>query len=130
MRTANREKPLPHKLCSFTSSLCTCPASSASIECIFSTYRLVWSNIRKSLNAEKATKIDYNLRKPVEFTQTVRVILKNFSSPQNFPCCSLFHFKKLQLTVQVCCIFYFLFHGTFFIGEEKSRIFGGFYCFF
>ena len=31
MRTANREKPPPHKLCRFTSSLCTCPASSASI---------------------------------------------------------------------------------------------------
>jgi len=30
MRTTNREKPLPHKLCSFTSSLCTCPASSTS----------------------------------------------------------------------------------------------------
>jgi len=34
-RTANKKKPIPHKLCSFTSSLCTCPASSASIECIF-----------------------------------------------------------------------------------------------
>jgi len=29
MRTANREKPRPHKLCSFRWSLCTCPASSA-----------------------------------------------------------------------------------------------------
>jgi len=56
MRTANREKPLPHKLCSFTSSLCACPASSASIECIFSIYDLVWSKIRKNLDAEKAEK--------------------------------------------------------------------------
>ena len=31
----HREKPLPHKLCSFTSSLCACPASSASIMYIF-----------------------------------------------------------------------------------------------
>ena len=31
MRTANREKPFPHKLCSFMSSLSACPASSASI---------------------------------------------------------------------------------------------------
>jgi len=30
-RTANREKSLTHKLWIFTSSLCTCPASSASI---------------------------------------------------------------------------------------------------
>jgi len=29
MHTANSEEPLPHNLCSFTSSLCTCPASSA-----------------------------------------------------------------------------------------------------
>jgi len=45
MHRANREKPLPHNLCSFTWSLCACPSSSASTECIFSTYGLVWSNI-------------------------------------------------------------------------------------
>jgi len=27
---SKQKKPIPHKLCSFTSSLCTCPASSAS----------------------------------------------------------------------------------------------------
>jgi len=32
-------------------------ASSASIECIFSTYGLVWSNIRNSFDAEKAEKL-------------------------------------------------------------------------
>jgi len=31
MSTAKREKPLPHKLCSSTSSLCWCPASSTFI---------------------------------------------------------------------------------------------------
>jgi len=50
------EKPFPHKLCSFMSSLCACPASSPSLECIFSTYDLVWSKIRRSLDAEKAEK--------------------------------------------------------------------------
>ena len=30
MRTANKEKPFPHKLCSFMSGLSACPASSAS----------------------------------------------------------------------------------------------------
>jgi len=45
-----------HTNCSFISSLWACPASSASIECIFSTYALVWSKIRKILNAEKAEK--------------------------------------------------------------------------
>jgi len=51
------EKPLRHKLCSFTSSLCACPASSTSTECIFSIYDLVWSKIRKSLDTEKAEKL-------------------------------------------------------------------------
>jgi len=45
-RAHSREKPLLHKLCSFTSSLCTCPAN-----------RLVWSNIRNSLYAENAEKL-------------------------------------------------------------------------
>jgi len=31
LRTATREKPLAQKLCCFTSRLCTCPSSSASI---------------------------------------------------------------------------------------------------
>jgi len=31
MHAANREKQLPHELCSFTSSLCTCHASSSSM---------------------------------------------------------------------------------------------------
>ena len=31
VRTANREKPLSHKLCGNTTSLCRCPTSSVSI---------------------------------------------------------------------------------------------------
>jgi len=38
------------------SSLYACPTSSASIECIFSTYDMAWSKIRKSLDAENAEK--------------------------------------------------------------------------
>jgi len=38
--------------------------------------------------------------------------------------------KNLQLTVQVCCLFYFLLHSTFFKGKVKSGIFGGLYGFF
>jgi len=45
-RAQQTEKSLPHKLCSYTSSLCTCPAC-----------RLVWSKIRNSLYAEKAEKL-------------------------------------------------------------------------
>jgi len=63
MRRANREddiqpeKPLSHKLYSFTSSLCACSASSAAIKCIFSIYGLVCSKIGKSLDAEKPEKL-------------------------------------------------------------------------
>ena len=56
MRRANREKPHTQELCSFMSSLCACPASSALIEGIFSTYGLVWCKIRKSLDAEMKQK--------------------------------------------------------------------------
>jgi len=47
MPTANREKPLPHKLCDFTSSLCACCPSSASIECIFSIWFGMFQNQKK-----------------------------------------------------------------------------------
>ena len=50
-----------------------------------------------------------------------------------FRCCSFVSLKKklqLPVIVQVCCLFYFLVHGTLFKGKEKSGIFGGFYCFF
>jgi len=42
----------------------------------------------------------------------------------------LFDFFKLQLTVQVSCLFYFLLHSRFFKGKAKSGFFGWFYCFF
>jgi len=57
MRTANGEKIFPHKLCSFTSSLCACPASSAPIERIFLICDLVWSKMRKSSDVERAEKL-------------------------------------------------------------------------
>ena len=135
-RTANREKPLPYKLRSFTSSSYTYPASSTSIWCIFSIYGLVWSNIGNSLDAEKQK----NWFKYTDFTELKKITGRINSNTSNFS--SLF-FKSiklvavrfvwlknnLQLTVQVCCLFYFLLHRTFFKGKEKNRIFGGFYCF-
>ena len=54
MRTANREKPLPHKLCSFTLSLCACLASLASMECIFQHMRWYGPSSGKTLDADKA----------------------------------------------------------------------------
>jgi len=73
------------------SSLRACPASSASIECIFSIYDLVCSKIRKSLDVEKAEKLvkiyrlcraeednHYNLLKLFD------LFFSFFSSPLNF----------------------------------------------
>jgi len=56
MHTTNRENLLSHNFCSFMSSLCACPASTASIERIFQC-GLVWSNIRNRLSAETAEKL-------------------------------------------------------------------------
>jgi len=55
------------------------------------------------------------------------------ASSASIQCILFFSFcfiKNVQLTVQVCCLFYFLLHGTFFKGKVRSGIFGGFYCFF
>jgi len=127
---------LPHKLCSFMSSLRACPASSASTECIFSIYDLVCSKIRKSLDAEKAEKLlkIYRLcraeeNKPLEFTQTVQFV-PFFSSPLNFV---TFYFvwlkKQLQITVWVSCLFYFVL-SRYFKGKVKSVFLVGFIRFF
>ena len=151
MRTANRENHST-KLCSFTSSSCTCPASSASIQsvmrfkffkrtgsltqgltnnrfshyhlrtpdlnqqqvrcikeiprtgscepvechhcikCIFSTYGLVWFNIRNSLDvvkAEKLIKIYRFYRAEEDNQQTLLKLFKFFFS--------LFHVLQISL---------------------------------
>jgi len=53
----SREKPPPHKLSTFTSSLCACPVISASVEYIFSKCDLAWSKIRKCLDLKKSEKL-------------------------------------------------------------------------
>jgi len=54
----------------------------------FSTYNLVWSKIRNSLDAEKAENwlkyTNFTELKKIEFTRTVRFILFLFSSLLNF----------------------------------------------
>ena len=49
-----------------------------------------------------------------------------FSSPSNFVAVRFVSLKTVQLTVQVCCLFHFSLHSTFFQGKEKSGIFDGF----
>jgi len=41
-----------------------------------------------------------------------------------------FHLKNVWLTVQVCCLFYFLFQSTFFKGKARVGFLIGFIVFF
>ena len=133
MHTANEEKPLPQKLCSFTSSSCTCPASLAFIDCIFSTYGLLCFNIRNTLGADKAEKLIkiyrfYSWKKyPIEFTQSRWIILLFLPSSSNFVAVHFVSLKKWQLTVLVCCLFYVLLHSTF--SKEKKDFWWVSLCF-
>jgi len=56
------------------------------------------------------------------------LLVQHLQSVYNF--FSFISLKNVQLTVQVCCLFYFLLHSKFFKGKVRSGIFGGFYCFF
>ena len=128
-RPQQTEKPFPHNLWNFMSSLCACPASSASTECGFSTYDLVWSTIRNSVDAEKVEKLVkiywfFNLLKLIKlffsFLQVFELFF--FSSPSDysslffksfkFHCCSFCLIKKkLQIPALVCCL-YVLVHSS------------------
>lgn len=48
---------IPDDFINYTINLLNCPASSASIERIFSTYGLVWTDLRNRLGVEKAQKL-------------------------------------------------------------------------
>jgi len=52
-----QRKATPTQTLQFHVNFMYMPASSSSIWCIFSIYVLVWSNIRNSLDAEKAKKL-------------------------------------------------------------------------
>jgi len=58
MQQKERKKMnLPEGFCEFMVNLHSCPASSGSIERIFSTFGLVWNNVRNRLGVEKAKKL-------------------------------------------------------------------------
>lgn len=60
-----RKNILPAGFCEYFTSLMACPASSASIERIFSSYGLIWNKLRNRLGFDKAlalVKIYHNLR--------------------------------------------------------------------
>lgn len=50
-------KKLPDGFCSFLGSIHSCPASSAAIERLFSSFGLVWNKMRNRLGSEKAEKL-------------------------------------------------------------------------
>lgn len=52
-----RERKLPSGFCAFIASLQSCPASSGSIERVFSSFGLVWTKIRNSLGKDRAQKL-------------------------------------------------------------------------
>jgi len=64
-------------------------------------------------------------RQPVELAQNYYIYSSLFSSPLNFVAV-LFDKNKLQTTVQVSFLFYFVILSRFFKGKLKS----GFCCFF
>jgi len=124
MHTAKREKLFPHNLSNYKSGLCACPTSSASTVYFFNmcwpNYGLVYSsNIRNSLDPEKADKLDktyrfyraekdnqYNLLKLFElffpFFQVLKILLLFNLFDKNF----------LQNCTSVL-LFYFLLHRFF-----------------
>ena len=97
----------------------TCPASSASIQCIFSTYGLVWSNIRNSLDAEKAEK----LVKIYRFTELKKItsrLYSNCSSLSNF---IAVRFVSLKIfTVNCTSVLLILLSTSQYIFRRKRRV--------
>jgi len=94
----------------------TCPASSASIECIFSTYGFLCSNIRNSLDADNAEKLvktycfyraeednHYNLLK------TIRIIFFFFQVLQISLLFVLFDWKNYRWLHKYAAYFTFYF---------------------
>ena len=124
MRTTNRNNPLPHNLCSFTSSLCACLASSVSIECIFSTYRLVWSNISNSLDADKPEKLIkiYQFYRAEEDNHLNLLKLFQFfffSSPSKFVAVRFVSLKKC--TSNCTSVLLILLFTSWYIFQRKSK---------
>jgi len=111
------EKPLLHKLCSFTSSLCACLASSASEECIYQ-YMIWYGPKSEQVHMQKFQKnwIKYTdceelKRKPLEFTQNCLIYCFLFFKSFKFVCCS-FCFIKKKVTVNCTSVLPILFFAS------------------
>jgi len=69
-------------------------------------------------------------RKPVEFTQTVRIVLLFFSSPSHFVAVLFFSFKKCMVNCTSVLLVLFFISKYIFQRKSKSGIFDWFYCLF
>jgi len=80
-----------------------------------------------------------NWLKYTDFTELKKVTSRIHSNCSNysfvfftffkFRCCSFCFIKTLQLTVQVCCLFFFLHQSTFFKGKVRAGFLVGFTAF-
>ena len=137
MRTANREKPLPHKPCSFTSSLCRRPAIVQHLYNVILQYMVWYFPTSETAWMQRRQK---NWLKYTNFTELKKITSRIYSNCSNYSCLffksfqficySLCFIKKIVLNGEVCCLFYFLLHSTFFKGRVKSGILVGFIVFF
>jgi len=139
MRTANREKPLPHKLCSsrqvYVHALLVQHLYRPSV--FFQhmvwygpTSETAWMH-RRQKNWLKYTDCTELKIVSSRIYSNCSIYSSLFSSPSNLLLFVLFDQRKiLWLAVQVCCLFYFLLHSTFFNGKVKSVFLVAFICFF
>ena len=56
-KICDKTKKLPNGFCQFISCLHCCPASSGSIERVFSTFGLLWSSMRNALGSDRVQKL-------------------------------------------------------------------------
>jgi len=137
LHIADREKPLPHKICRFTPSLCSLHALLVQhLYCEFFQH-MVWNGpTSETVWIQRRQK---NWLKYTDFTELKKITSRvysnctNYSSLfsilSNFRCCSFCFNKKCTVNFTSVLLILLLIHSTFFKGMEKSGFFGGF-CWF
>jgi len=122
MRTANL---LPFKLCNFTLRSYACPASSASVECVFSTYGMVQH--QKQFGCREGRKNGFKHPDFIELKITSRIYsnCSNYSAlffkSFKFRCCS-FCFDWKQITGTCTSVLPILLFMSYYIFQMKSRV--------
>jgi len=126
MRTTNREKPLLHKLCSFTSILCTCLLVHH-LYGVFFQYMFWYGLTSETAWMQRRQK---NWLKYTDFTELQKITSRIYSKCSNYSSlffksfkflCCWFCFIIKQFTVNCTCVLLILLllHSTFFKGKVK-----------